>query len=260
MDFNDPIFQKIFFEVHSGLPREGPGDESSLRRALSLVSGLPPNPRILDIGCGPGTQTLGLLDATSGLVLGLDNHFPFVRELAGKIAAGGLQGRALAVRGDMNQLGIRPQSLDLIWCEGAAYIMGVASAFNSWGQFLKPGGWLAVTEAVWLKPHPPEPVRKLWEEYPDIKNIPANLGLIAECGYKVAGHFTLPNSAWWDQYYTPMEKRLAELKRSYVSNPQALEILAYHQNEINIYRQYSEYYGYEFFVCQSKERLKGHIT
>jgi ubiquinone/menaquinone biosynthesis C-methylase UbiE len=84
LDFNDPLFQQIFFEVHRGLPREGPGDEESLRQALSLVSGLPPNPRILDIGCGPGRQTIDLVEITAGLVIGLDNHFPFVRELAGE--------------------------------------------------------------------------------------------------------------------------------------------------------------------------------
>jgi len=252
MDFNDPQFQKIFFEVHSGLPREGPGDEQSLGRALGLISGLPACPRILDIGCGPGRQTLGLAKATAGLVIGLDNHFPFVRDLAGKIADGRLQDRILAVRGDMNQLCIRPQSLDLVWCEGAAYIMGFAQALLTWKAFLKPGGWLAVTEAVWLRPGAPDPVRKLWEEYPGIKDIPANLALISDCGYEVAGHFTLPESSWWDHYYTPLEKRLAELRKAYARNQNALDILAYHQNEIDIYRQYSEYYGYEFFICRLK--------
>ena len=256
MDFNDPLFQKIFFEVHSRLPREGPGDEKSLRRALGLISGLPDHPRILDIGCGPGQQTLDLAKVTGGLVVGLDNHLPFVQDLAGKVKAGRLQGRLLAVRGDMNQLGFQPRTLDLIWSEGAAYQMGFAKALSSWKQFLEPGGWLAVTEAVWLKPGPPEPVRKLWEEYPDIKDIPANLALIAECGYEIAGHFTLPESAWWEHYYTPLEKRLGELRRAYASDSKALQMLAYHQNEIDVYRQYSAYYGYEFFVCQ----FKGHIT
>jgi SAM-dependent methyltransferase len=255
LDFNDPLFQKIFFEVHRGLPREGPGDEESLRRALSLVSGLPARPRILDIGCGPGRQTVDLAGITNGLVVGLDNHFPFIRDLAGKIAAGRLQGRMLAVRGDMNQLCIRPQSLDLIWCEGAAYLPGFAKALSAWKFFLKPDGWLAVTEAVWLRPNPPEPVRQLWEEYPDLKDIQANLGLISECGYEVAGHFTLPDSAWWTHYYTPLEKRLAELRSVYAENRKAQDILVYHKNEIDIFRQYSAYYGYEFFVCRLKNGI-----
>jgi SAM-dependent methyltransferase len=126
----------------------------------------------------------------------------------------------------MNQLCIRLQSLDLIWCEGAAYLMGFIKALSSWKFFLKPGGWLALTEAVWLRPDPPEPVRQLWEEYPDLKDIESNLDIISECGYEVAGHFTLPESAWWDHYYTPLEKRLAELRSVYAANREARDILA----------------------------------
>ena len=48
---------RFFFEIHQGLPREGPGDFDSTRRALALLGGLPERPRILDIGCGPGMQT-----------------------------------------------------------------------------------------------------------------------------------------------------------------------------------------------------------
>ncbi|MBM3298007.1 MAG: class I SAM-dependent methyltransferase, partial [Candidatus Aminicenantes bacterium] len=81
MNFDDPFFRRIFFEVHSGLPREGPGDEASLRRALRLVGKLPERPLVLDVGCGPGLQTLDLARRTGGVVFGLDNHEPFLRDL-----------------------------------------------------------------------------------------------------------------------------------------------------------------------------------
>ena len=250
MSFDDPFFRRIFFEVHSGLPREGPGDEASLRKALDLVTGLPSRPAVLDVGCGPGLQTLDLARLTGGRVLGLDNHLPFLKDLSVGIARGGLARYVLAVSGDMNHLPFRPGSFDVIWSEGAAYQMGFANALNSWRPFLKPGGWLAVTEAVWLKPGAPEPVLKLWEEYPDIKDVPAVLEQVAACGYQMAGHFTLPEEAWWTHYYRPMEIRLAELRLKYVSDPKALDIFAYHQTEIDIYRKYAEYYGYEFIVCR----------
>ncbi len=51
---------ELFFEIHSGLPREGPGDDASTRKAFSMVPSLPASPLILDIGCGPGMQTLEL--------------------------------------------------------------------------------------------------------------------------------------------------------------------------------------------------------
>jgi hypothetical protein len=44
----------VFFEVHSGLLREGPGDNESTKKAYFMLQDLPENPLILDIGCGPG--------------------------------------------------------------------------------------------------------------------------------------------------------------------------------------------------------------
>ncbi|OGD26299.1 MAG: hypothetical protein A2Y56_13385 [Candidatus Aminicenantes bacterium RBG_13_63_10] len=257
MSFDDPFFRKIFFEVHSGLPREGPGDEYSLRKALGLVAALPRRPLVLDVGCGPGLQTLDLARLTGGLVIGLDNHMPFLKDLSRGIAHAHLARRMLAVAGDMSRLPFPPGSFDMIWSEGAAYQMGFADALRSWRKLLKPRGWLAVTEAVWLKPGAPEQVRRCWEEYPDIKDIPAVLERVAACGYEVAGHFTLPEEAWWTHYYRPMEKKLSGLCEKYASDPKALDMLACHQTEIDVYRNYSDYYGYEFIVCAKQGRAPG---
>ena len=46
------------WEVRSGFPREGPGDEASLRRGLAMMA-LPAAPDILDVGCGPGRTEPG---------------------------------------------------------------------------------------------------------------------------------------------------------------------------------------------------------
>jgi len=51
---------KIFWEVHNALPRECSGDNESTRKTYLMLEGLPENPRILDIGCGPGMQTIEL--------------------------------------------------------------------------------------------------------------------------------------------------------------------------------------------------------
>jgi hypothetical protein len=40
----------IFWEIHSELSREEPGDNESTRKAYRILEGLPKNPRILDLG------------------------------------------------------------------------------------------------------------------------------------------------------------------------------------------------------------------
>jgi 2-polyprenyl-3-methyl-5-hydroxy-6-metoxy-1,4-benzoquinol methylase len=72
---------EIFWEIHSGLPREGPGDNESTRKAYRMLKGLPENPRILDIGCGPGMQTIELAKLSSGRIDALDSHQPFLEQL-----------------------------------------------------------------------------------------------------------------------------------------------------------------------------------
>jgi hypothetical protein len=37
---------EIFWEIHNGLPRAGPGDNDSTRRAYLMLKDLPENPRI----------------------------------------------------------------------------------------------------------------------------------------------------------------------------------------------------------------------
>ncbi len=50
---NEPKPSEIFWEIHSKLPREGPGDDASTRKAFSMLADLPNAPCILDVGCGP---------------------------------------------------------------------------------------------------------------------------------------------------------------------------------------------------------------
>jgi hypothetical protein len=44
----------------------------------------------------------------------------------------------------MEDLHLEASSLDLIWSEGAIYNMGFEKGLQSWHQFLKTGGYIAV--------------------------------------------------------------------------------------------------------------------
>ena len=141
-------------------------------------------------------------------------------------------------------------SFDLIWSEGAIYIMGFRKGLEYWKRLLKPGGAIAVTEVSWLTFDPPEEILKFWsEEYPAITTIDENLSVIGDLGYSVIDHFTLPESAWY-QYYRPVEKRVAELREKYIGNNEALEVLDATQVEIDLYRKYSDTYGYVFYILR----------
>ena len=250
MDFDNPHVRDVFFDVHSGLPREGPGNRAATARALALCGELPRGARVLDIACGPGQQTLDLAELLPGsTITAVDNHPPFVEDANRRAAARGLAHRVMAQVGDMTALDVAPASFDLVWCEGAAYIMGVKAALGAWKPLLRPEGRLALSEAVWLRSDPPEAVRRCWESgYPDIRDTAACRELVARSGFRLLGDFVLPEAAWWDDYYVPMAARLAELVFKYDGDPVALTVLDLHTEEIAMYREHSAYYGYAFLV------------
>lgn len=244
---------EIFFEIHRNLPREGPGSVQSTEKAFSLLADIPEDPSILDIGCGPGMQTITLVKSSGGTVTAVDNHQPFLDALVENARTKNLSDRIRPVNASMFDLDLPPESFDVIWAEGSIYIIGFETGLKSWRQFLKPGGYVAVTEASWLREDPPEEVSEFWHSaYPAMNPIAENLEIVKECGYRTISHFTLPESDWWDNYYLPMKARLESLREKYAGNSEALAVIEEERLEIEMYRKYSQWYGYVFYIMQGK--------
>jgi SAM-dependent methyltransferase len=242
---------EVFFDIHSGLPQEGPGSFESTKRALEIAGALPKRAEILDVGCGPGRQTMDLARLLpSAIITALDNHEPFLRELQRKTTDAGVFNRVTAVEGDMNELPAEPGSLDLIWCEGAAYIMGLQNALERWKPLLKDGGRIALTEPVWLRADPPAETVEAFAEYPSMRDAQGCRDIVEACGYRLLGDFVLPEQDWL-AYYEPMEARIAELRGKYADDPAAMTVLDKAQAEIDDYRRNSAYYGYLFLIMSA---------
>ena len=157
---------QIFFEVFEPLPRQGPGSRASAKRALDLCTALPPAPAILDLGCGAGGQTFHLAELTSASIVAVDNHAPNIERLVAGARERGLSERIRAMVGDISKPNHPTASFDLIWSEGALYNIGIENALKLYAPLLRPGGYMAFTEAVWRKENPPKAVKASFEEYP----------------------------------------------------------------------------------------------
>ena len=77
-----------------------------------------------------------------------------------------------------------------------------------------------------------------------------NLEIIRGAGYRNVGHFVLPAESWWKNYYTSLEARIVLLREKYQGNVEATQQLDEAQREIDLYRQYADWYGYVFYVMQ----------
>ena len=268
MDYSNPRQRAAFFDLHSDNPREAPGDRASTLRALAAVTAEHNPRRILDIGCGPGLQTQHLLDElldesnTKNTeddaieLVAADLNPPFVAQV-NQWSANYPAGVVRAVQADMTKLRLGEllgaQPFDLIWCEGAAYIMGITEALRQWRSLLTEPGYIAFTECVFLQESVPEAVQRNWAEYPAMTTVEGAANWVREAGFELLDCFVLPPEAWW-AYYDPLQLRVDKLRDRYLNDPDGTLVIEEGQSEIDVYREYGDYFGYAFFVARSEPR------
>lgn len=242
--------EEIFFEVFEPLPRQGPGNLACAQRALALCAELPSSPCVLDLGCGSGAQTLHLASLTKGTILAVDSHAPLIDRLRTQVAEQGLSARVEARVGEMSALDLPPESFDLVWSEGALYNLGLAAALPLCAGLLRPGGYLAFTEPVWRTTNAPPEVRGAFADYATMGRVEDVLPLIKKSGLSLVDHFDLPDEAWWDDFYSPMERQIEKLRAKYAGVAEALAALEEVANEPAMHRRSGHHYGYTFFVAR----------
>ena len=243
---------ELLLEIHKDMPRQGAGRDKYTQKAFEMIPTIN-QPRILDIGCGPGMQTIKLAKLSGGQVIGIDIVEQFLVQLRQLIEKENLQDRVKAVNQSMTDIKYPEESFDIIWAEGSIFIMGFEKGITEWKKYIKPNGFLAVHEMAWIKDDPPKEISDYWEVvYSQIATIDDNLQVIKKCGYKILGYFPLPEDAWWDLYYTPLEKRLKNLRIKFKDNPKGLKMVEDAELEIEMFRKYSAWYGSVFYVMQKQ--------
>lgn len=241
----------LFYELHQGIPREGPGNNVSTRKAYELIEKYVSEPAILDIGCGPGMQTIELASLTTGTILATDLNEGFLEELRKNVAVRGLNEKVKVEKADMKALPYKDGQFDVIWAEGAIYIIGFEKGLREWKKYLKDGGILVVSELSWLRENAPQEPADFWANaYPEAGTVQGNREKAENLGYEVIDTFVLPEAGWWEDYYFPLEEKINILQDKYKEDQASQNILKEFQTEIDVYRNYSDYYGYVFYILR----------
>ncbi len=235
-------------ELYKDIPKLGKAETT--KKALSMLKGLPPEPTILDVGCGTGMSSIELAKM-SAKVVALDINQTFLDILRNNAAAQGVADNIQTINKSMFSMDFEENSFDVIWSENSIFIVGFEKALKEWRFFLKKGGFLVVSIIAKLKDNPPVDAKKYWEKvYPSIKSHNEILKIIEKQGYKLISSFTLPESDWWDNCCSPLEKKILTLREKY-GNKFKRE-LDMNQNEIDYFRKYGfKYYGIVFYIMQN---------
>jgi ubiquinone/menaquinone biosynthesis C-methylase UbiE len=199
------------------------------RRAFRVLPELE-SPRILDVGCGSGVPTIELAELSDGEIVGIDVDQSVLDILNRKIEKEGFLNRVKTRKCSLFEIDFPDESFDIIWAEGVSSIIGFERGLSEWRRLLRANGFLVIHD--------------------DSRDISYKLEKISGHGYRLVKCFSLPEEAWWREYYRPLEIRVKELYVKYKNNADALEILRKQQNEIDMVKKNPKEYGSAFFVMQ----------
>lgn len=249
---------ELIVDFYKDLPRQGPGSSAVTKRALELLGAEKDAPlQALDIGCGTGAQTFVLAEHTSWNITAVDIFPEFLERLEEGAVSTGLTDRVSVSNQSMDSLSFEEGQFDVIWSEGAAYIMGFDNAVREWRRFLKTGGALAVSEISWFTGSRPRELEKYWTEaYPQIETVSNKIKVLEESGYSPAAYFALPEYCWLEEYYRPVESHLGEFLMRHHHSSEAAAFAEGEKQEIALFKKYKEYYGYGFYLARKKQPFK----
>lgn len=242
-DFN------LICEYFTNVERQGPGSPEITLKALSFIDNLCDNSLIADLGCGTGGQTMVLAENAPGRITGLDLFPEFINKFNQGAKQRNLSDKVKGIVGSMDNLPFDKESLDLIWSEGAIYNIGFERGLNEWREFLKTGGYVAVSEASWFTNERPDEIHDFWmEHYPEIDIIPNKVAQMQNAGYLPVATFVLPENCWIEHFYTPQEKAKEAFLKKHAGNKAAENYIAFERYEMGLYYKYKAFYGYVFYI------------
>ena len=243
---------ELIIDLHKNSDRQGPGSEKETLKALGFMN-LPNDQKlkIADIGCGSGGQTLTLAQKINCQITAVDLYPEFFDELNEKSKRLGLKEKIVPLQKSMEDLPFKSEEFDVVWSEGAIYNVGFENGIKKWKNYLKVGGYLAVSEITWITNSRPKEIEDFWkQEYSEIDTAPNKIKILENNGYSLVGYFYLNHDSWIENYYKPMEARFEAFLKRHNNSELACKVVEEYKSEINLYLKYKDYYSYGFYIAR----------
>jgi SAM-dependent methyltransferase len=243
---------ELIIDLHKNSERQGPGSEKETLKVLEFMNlSRDRKLKIADIGCGSGGQTITLAQNLNGQITAVDLFPEFLDELNEKSEKLGLKEKIITLEKSMDDLPFDKGDFDIIWSEGAIYNLGFENGVNKWKDFLKIGGYLAVSEITWITNSRPKEIEDFWkQEYPEIDIASNKIKILENNGFTLKGYFHLEQNSWIENYYKPMEERFETFLERNNNSELARKVINDNKFEIELYEKYKDYYSYGFYIAK----------
>lgn len=242
----------LIIDLHKNSERQGPGSENDTLKALDLLN-LPKNQnlKVADLGCGSGGQTVSLAKKLYGQITAVDLFPQFLNELKEKSEKLGLTDRIVTLEKSMDDLPFGKGEFDLLWAEGAIYNIGFENGLKIWKDYLKVGGYLAVSEITWITQSRPKEIEEFWKaEYPEVNTASNKIKQLENNGYSLVGYFILSQESWIESYYKPLQARFNNFLKRNNNSELAQKVVNDNQAEIDLYLKFKDFYSYGFYLAR----------
>ena len=243
---------ELIIDLHKNSERQGPGSENDTLKALEFLNfPTDQNLKVADIGCGSGGQTISLANKLNGQITAVDLFPEFLNELNEKSQELGLTDKIFTLEASMDDLPFNENEFDLIWSEGAIYNIGFENGLKKWKNYLKVGGYLAVSEITWITQSRPKEIEDFWKkEYSEVDIASTKIKQFEKNGYTLIGYFYLSQDSWIENYYKPMEARFEAFLKRNNNSELARKVVEDNKSEIDLYQKYKDYYSYGFYIAR----------
>lgn len=243
---------ELILDLHKDNVRQGPGSDQETLKALEFIQ-IPDNKhlKIADIGCGTGRQTLILAKHTNSHIKAIDLFPEFLEVLNGHAGNMGFSNQIEPIEASMESLPFKQNEFDILWSEGAIYNMGFEKGIKAWKEYLKPGGFLAVSEITWISNSPPKELEEFWkQEYPEIDTASNKIKILESHGYTLTGYFYLKPESWIHNYHEPLESNFEAFLKRHDYSDLAKKVVEENLVEIELYKKYKDHFSYGFYIAR----------
>jgi cyclopropane fatty-acyl-phospholipid synthase-like methyltransferase len=201
------------------------------RKAFELLPAFV-RPRILDLGCGQGQQTIELARLSGGNVLGIDIDESALLNFRKRIEQSGLSNRVTAHKLSLFDSRLPAESFDILWEEGVMHLLDPERSFATCRNLVQPMGFLVMHEQLkWF-----EQVRE---------QIPG-------WGWVFADQHLLPKHFWWTNYGAPLQERIRAVRESQVDSAESPALIRY-VNEAAMIKADPDQFDCGFFIFQIRK-------
>ena len=211
--------------------------------------------KILNIACGCGYETLVLAKNFNADIIALDASETYLNKLIKmKELEDELKNIEITTMTEnMEDIPLKSNSCDLIWCEGSINILGFKRALKLWKRLLKKDGYMVVSDYTLKTNHSYNESEDIIRTfYPEIKNLNENKALAKKLGYELVDTFTLGDDAWINEFITPILDAVNEMERKFSRKKAYLDYLDEIINSVDTIMQYREEIDFVFYIFKVK--------